>query len=68
MFGNFLEVNMEKKCIQNMTIGIRDDKIIKVVKANHHQGDIRYDAFRGIQGSCLYFIPVSWKLFKCPDL
>ena len=42
--------------------------IIKVVQTTHHQGDVRYDASRGIQCFYMSVISVSWTLFKSPGL
>ena len=49
-------------------LSIRGYTIIKVVQASHHQGDVRYGAFRGIQCLCMSLISVSWTLFKSPGL
>ena len=51
-----------------MTLSIRDYTIIKVVQASYHQGDIGYGASRGIQCLCMFFISVSWILFKSPGM
>ena len=37
---------------------------MKVVQATHHQSDIRYGMFRGIQCSCMSLMSVFWTLFK----
>ena len=49
-------------------INIRDHTNIKVVQATHHQGDNRYGSKRGMQSSWVFFVSVSWALFKFPGL
>ena len=41
-----------------------DNRIMKVVQATHHQGDIRYEMLRGVQCSCMSLMLVGWTLFK----
>ena len=43
-----------------------DYKIINVVQATHHQGDVRYGTFEGIQCSCMSPISVGWTIFRSP--
>ena len=50
-----------------MALSIIDCAIIKVVQANHHQGDSRYGTSRDIHCSCMSLISVRWTLFRCPD-
>ena len=47
---------------------MRDYKVINVVQATHHQGDVRYGTSSGIQFSCLSLISLSQTLFKSPGL
>ena len=60
------EVNIEEKCAEGKALSTRDYIVLKVVQATHHQGDIRYVVFRGIQCSCMSLMLVSWTLFKSP--
>ena len=41
---------------------------MKIVRATHHQGDVRYGASRSIQCPCMSLISVSWTLFEAPGL
>ena len=47
-----------------MALSNFDTRIMKVVQATHHQGDIRYGMLRGIQCSCMSLMSVFWTLFK----
>ena len=47
-----------------MALGIRDYTIIKVVQATHHQDDVRYDTFIGMQCPCGSLVSVTWALFR----
>ena len=40
-----------------IALSIMDYKIINVVQATHHQGDVRYGTFEGIQ--CSFMSPIS---------
>ena len=51
-----------------MALRIRDYTILKVVQATHHQGDVRYCTFRGIQCSCISLMSITWVLFRSLDL
>ena len=51
-----------------MAWSITDYTIIKIVQATHHQGDVRYGTSRGIHCSRMSLVPVSWPLFRSPDL
>ena len=37
--------------------------VTKIVRATHHQGDLRYGATAGIQSSCMSLLSVCWDSF-----
>ena len=47
-----------------MALSNFDTRVIKVVQATLHQGDIRYGMSRGMQCSCMSLMSVYWILFK----
>ena len=47
-----------------MAIGNFDTRIMKVVQATSHQGDIRYGMSKGMQCSCMSLMSVCWTLSK----
>ena len=47
-----------------MAIGNFDTRIMKVVQATPHQGDIRYGMSKGMQCSCMSLMSVCWTLSK----
>ena len=51
-----------------MSLNIGNYRLIKVVQASHHQGNVGYGASKGMQFSCMSLISVSWTLFKYPGL
>lgn len=57
---NVPEVNIEEKGVEGMvTLSTRDYAMVKVVQATHHEGDVRYGVFRGIQCSCMSLISLK---------
>ena len=51
-----------------MALSNFDTRIMKVVQANHHKGDIRHGILRGIQWSCMSLMPACWTLFKSASI
>ena len=51
-----------------MELSSFDTRIMKVVQATHHQGDIRYRMLTGIQCSCMSLMSVCWALFKSASI
>ena len=51
-----------------MALSSFDTRIIKVLQASHHQGDIRYVMSRGVQCSCMSLMSVSWTLLKSASI
>ena len=47
-----------------MALSNFDTRVIKVVQATLHQGDIRYGMSSGMQCSCMSLMSVYWILFK----
>ena len=47
-----------------MASSIIEYKVIKIVQAAHHQGDVMYCLYSAIQCSCIFLISVSWKCLK----
>ena len=51
-----------------MALGNFDTRILKIIQATHHQGDIKYGMLRGIQCSCMSLMSVCWTLFKSESI
>ena len=54
--------------MKKMALSSFDTRIMQVVQATHHQGDISYGMSRGIKCSCMSLMSVCWKLFKSASL
>ena len=51
-----------------MALSNFDARIMKVVQATYHQGDIRYEMLKGIQCSCMSLTSVCWTSFKSASI
>ena len=51
-----------------MALGNFDTRIMKVVQATHHKGDVRYLMSMGMQCSCISPMSVCWTLFKSASI